>query len=115
MIMNPQRTIDLRSVSYSEFFWRNQFGETVRCKPRHPTRHGQSIPDEYAFPFLVDYPCETVLERCHRIGVIDEWTPVCIYQFRNNHSLTFTGSKAIDKHKQFNKHITQLIVLDAIR
>lgn len=103
--MNPQRTIDLCAVAYIEFFWRNQFGEERRTKPRYPTRHGARIPDEYAFPYLTDYPCETLLERCRRIGVVDEWTPVCIYQFRNNHSLRFEGKKAIDKKNTYNKHI----------
>lgn len=103
--MNPQRTIDLRAVAYSEFFWRNQFGETRRCKPRYPTRHGEKAGELFAYPYLMDFPGETVLERSARLGLLDEWTPVCIYQFRNNHSLRFEGKKALEKHKQYNAHI----------
>jgi len=96
----PQQTIDLRSVAYASFFWKNQFGERVRCKPRKPTVHCKPIP--------ADTICEngeTPIQRASRLGILDRWTPVCLYQFRNSHSMMFTNQKAKDKFATYNKHI----------
>ncbi len=99
--MNSQLTIDFSAISHSLFHYRNQFGEIVRIKPRQPTVHGgQKIPDGKCFG-----EDGLVSERVKRLGYVDEWTPVCILQFRNNHSLTFTGQKAVDMNKNYKAHI----------
>lgn len=103
--MTSQLTIDLKSVSYCKFFYRNQFGEVVRVLPKKPSVHGVVVRDGYAFPYDSAYPKETLLERGYRLGLIDSWVPVCIYQFRNNHSMRFEKQKAKDMRDAYNAHI----------
>jgi len=101
-----QLTIDLNSVSYIHFFYRNQEGQTRAKLPRKPSVHGVVFnPDEWAIPMLHEFPHETKLERARRMEILDSWKAVCIYQFRNNHSITFEGSLAIKKRDAYNKHI----------
>lgn len=102
---NSQLTIDLNSVSYCSFYYKNQFGNVRRTKPRHPTRLGLEVPDEYARPHDMAYPLETVLERLRRRDMLDKWEAICRYQFRNNHSMKFTGEEAIKKHQIYREHI----------
>lgn len=103
--LNTQLTIDLNSVSYISFYYLSQFGSVRRTKPKLPSARGVGFkPDEYA-PAHTKYPKETMLERATRLGCLDVWTPVCIYQFRNNHSIRFSGEAAIKRKNQYNEHI----------
>jgi len=101
---NTQTTIDLRAVAYSQLWYVNQFGETSRKLPRNPTVHGRAIPDELA-PAWQGFDGETMLERAKRLRLVDRWTAVGNYSFRNNHSMTFRGKKAKQKHKEYGAHI----------
>lgn len=101
-----QLTIDLNSVSHIHFFYRNQEGQTSAKLPRQPTVHGCRIAaDEYAIPMLHEFPHETMYERAKRLDLLDTWKAVCVYQFRNNHSITFEGRLALKKRDAYNKHI----------
>lgn len=104
--MNAQLTIDLNSVSYIKFFYRQQEGIERRTRLRWSV-HGENLKDkdEFAFPYLVEYPLETRIERARRMEILDVWTAVCVYQFRNNHSIEFTGQQAIKKRNAYNYHI----------
>jgi len=99
-----QLTIDYNAVSHAALYYENDKGNTRRTLPRCKTVNGQPIPDEKAL-WLPDYPDETMLERAIRRKLLDRWWPVCILQFRNNHSMTFSGDKAKQKWKQYNQHI----------
>jgi hypothetical protein len=39
--MQSTTTIDLRKVQFATFFWRNQYGQRSRIRPRKPTVNGQ--------------------------------------------------------------------------
>jgi len=41
------------------------------------------------------WPNETEWQRAERLGLLDVWTPVCSFQLTANHSVTYTGKKAI--------------------
>ena len=103
--MSSQLTLDFRAVSHARYFYVNRFGEVARCKPKVPTVHCKKIPDAYAFPYYQDYPCETVVERVRRLGLLDEFTPHCVLQLRNNHSLSFVGNKAKQMFHAYNSYI----------
>jgi hypothetical protein len=104
--MKTQLVIDLNSVSHAEFFYVQQDSITVRHKPKGYSVHGIAfLPDEYAWPFDHKYALETKLERAVRLEVLDIWQPVCVYQFRNNHSKTFKGETAKKRWRQYNEHI----------
>lgn len=102
--MKHQLTIDLNAISHAALYYENDKGNTARTKPRYPTVNGARVPEEKAL-WLPDYPDETMLERATRRKLVDRWEPVCILQFRNNHSMTFKGTKAKQKWKQYNTHI----------
>ena len=104
-----QLTIDLNSVSHAEFFYVQQDGlkiKTLSMIPQGCSAHGSIFNGaEYAWPYDIKYPSETKCERARRLGVLDVWQPVCVYQFRNNHSKTFKGTTAKKRWAQYNEHI----------
>ena len=102
--MSTQLVVDFKSISHAKLWYTNQFGETVRCKPRVPTVHGQPFPNT-KLACLPDQPPETWLERAIRLDVLDRWTTHCALQLRNNHSLRFVGNKAKEMYKAYSKHI----------
>jgi len=104
--MKTQLTIDLNAVSHMRFFYRQQEGIERRTKLLQSV-HGENLKDkdDFAFPYLMEYPGETRIERARRMGILDIWTAVCVYQFRNNHSIEFTGQQAIKKRNAYNYHI----------
>jgi hypothetical protein len=74
-------------------------------KPTGFTAHGLDIdPKELAAPHP-SYPHETMLERATRLDILDTWVPVCIAQLTANHSLQFTGDKALSFFKAWKAHI----------
>lgn len=101
-----QLTIDLNSVSHAQFFYVQQDGLKVKYKPKVFSVHGMVFnPDEYAWPYSGEYPMELKIERAVRLEILDVWIPVCVYQFRNNHSKTFKGEAAKKRWAQYNAHI----------
>lgn len=104
--MAHQLTIDLNSVSYVKYFYENRRGDTRRVKPRYPTVNGSAVAtDAIAFNNVAGEPVETMLQRATRLKLLDVWMPVCIYQFRNNHSMRFSGDKAKQMKQSYDKHI----------
>jgi len=100
--MRTQLTIDFRAISHARYFYRNQYGETVRCKPRVPTVHGGAT---FAQDELICNSTETRLQFAQRTNMLDRWVPVCVLQLRNNHALTFVGKQATKKWKGYNEYI----------
>ena len=102
--MNNQLTVDFKAVSHARFHWKNQYGMTLRCKPRRPTVHGKEVPNEIA-PYIQGYENETMLMRAVRRNLLDKWQAQCILYLRNNHSLMFVGDKAQQMFDAYNAHI----------
>lgn len=101
--MNAQLTIDLNSVSYVKYFYENKRGDVRRVLPRCPTVNGLPLlKDAIALP---DGKSADALTVATQRGMLDTWTPVCIYQFRNNHSMRFTGTRAKQMKQSYDKHI----------
>jgi hypothetical protein len=90
----------MAAVQHAVLYYENGKGSISRIKPRHPTVNGQRVKDEKAL-----FSTETMLELATRRGLLDVWKPVCMLQFKSNHSMTFKGSKAKQKWKQYNQHI----------
>lgn len=101
--MTAQLTIDLNSVSYARYFYQNNRGDVRRLLPRSPTVNGAPLPKEKVV--LPGGGTEDALTYATRRGILDVWTAVCIYQFRNNHSMRFIGDKAKQMKKAYDKHI----------
>ena len=91
------KIVDLKKVAYTHFYYTNlEDNIHVRNKPQQPTVAGQAFDtNAFAYPWLLEYPLETALERAFRLGILDIWIPCCVVQLSNGHSLRYTGKKAL--------------------
>ena len=101
--MNVQLTIDFNAVAYCQYFYENRRCDTRRILPRYPTVNGSPLPKEKIA--LPNNTTDTALAVATRRGLLDVWTAVCILQFRNSHSMRFTGDKAKQIKQTYDKHI----------
>lgn len=101
------RVVDIAKVAYTHFYYTN-IEDTLhlKTKPKYPTVAGSTFDTHaYAIPWLLEYPLETNLERAFRLGILDIWTPCCVVQLTNSHSLRYTGPKAIAIDKAFRAKV----------
>ena len=83
--------VSLDKVQYARLRYRNQYGETRDLLPKKPTLHAMEFdPDEM---HINGY--ETLIVWATRNRKLDIWTPEVKLQVQANHSLTYTGPKAI--------------------
>lgn len=101
------KIVDLAKVAYTHSYWTNlEDNLHVKSKPKVPTVGGSSFDTHaYAIPWLLEYPLETNLERAFRLGILDVWTPCCVVQLSNGHSLRYTGKKALSIDKAFRERV----------
>ena len=103
---NNHLVVDLNKVAYAVFFWRNQHSEANRLRPKHPTAHCSRIyEDDYAWPYSLEYPAETAIERARRLDVLDHWIPVVRLRLACADVIEFTGKKAKSVWKEWNYKI----------
>lgn len=94
---NNRTIVDLRKVQFADFFYKS--GPYKRAKlPKGPTVNGQEVVEELAL-----FSTETMLQLATRRGLLDKWIPVCRLQLSANHSLVYTGKKAVSIFKEFSR------------
>ena len=93
---------DMNKVQYARFFYRNQWGNTKVKKPKYSTYGVEFNPEELAFANTSNDKKMTLLEKAKQLGILDRWTPVIRLQFASNHSLTYTGARAISIRDTWN-------------
>lgn len=104
--LNDNRTVvALDKVGYAKFFYSSHRGSSTQTKPTVPTVNGQTFDTTQQ---RISTSIETMLDYAKRKNLLDMWEPVCILQMSNNHSLRYTGEKAISIwkawcSKQFKK------------
>lgn len=93
--MQSNKTIlAFSKVSYVNLLWKNQYDCSSQTKPEKPTLHGRILDPDAKL-----YKSETtVLESAKARGALDVWTPHCVFALSNNHSVTYTGKKALEMH-----------------
>lgn len=84
----------LPKAQWADLFWLSDHGGVRDLKPKHPTVNGDIVGDDLAAA-LPQFPNETMLARATRRGLLDTWTPHLIVQFAANHSLRYSGGKAL--------------------
>lgn len=100
------RTIlDLNKVQHASFWYVNQEGNIVGKCPPTGTVRGRLISIFEIAPYHPEYPGELMLQRAVRLGIIDNWQPVCSFQLTANHSIVYTGPKAVSMWKAWNEKI----------
>jgi len=101
MISNNRIVCDLNKVQWARFFYRNQYGNIVNVKPTKPTvRALEFDPDEMHINGI-----ETLISNAKRFNLLDHWTPEVKFQLTANHSLTYTGKKAVSLWKEWNRRM----------
>jgi hypothetical protein len=100
--------LDLSKVQHGSFWYVNQYGDTRFCEPKAWTVRGYIVSADEIALYHPDYPGESMLKRAHRLNIIDVWTPVCCFQLTANHSIVYTGKKAVNmwaawRERIFNK------------
>ena len=103
--MNTRTVIDIKKVQHASFIYRNQSGLIADTMPKSPSVNGEHIEPNLVAGYHMEYPGETMVERALRLGIIDRWTPVVVFTFAANHNVTYTGKKATDMWKAWNKYI----------
>lgn len=104
-IPNNHTVLDLSKCQHGTFYYVNQYGQQSRKLPESSSVRLQHVNRmDYAFPHP-DYPGETEWERAKRLELLDVWKPVVVFQLTANHSITYTGNKAIILWKAFNARI----------
>lgn len=102
---NNRIVVDLNKCQYAAFWYVNQYGISVFVKPALPTVRGAYCASYELAGYHPDYPSESMLQRAERLNLLDTWTPVCQFQLTANHSLTYTGDKAVNMWKAWREKI----------
>ena len=93
--MNQQCT-DLSKIGHADFHWQNNFGQTARTKPKHPTYMLRPITDD-----VIHGSSETLRQRSERLGLLDTWEPVVILHASCRQRYRYTGKRALSLWKTF--------------
>lgn len=111
---NNKVILDISKCTHAWSGWITTCGNyRRRLKPKQSTVHGQEF-DEEAPAMCVENqmnPREkyvTMFDLADENGMLDIWIPYATFQLSNNHSLTYTGDKALSmmaawKERIFNK------------
>jgi hypothetical protein len=94
--------VDLNKCQYARFYYRNQYGQTVNTLPTKPTVRAMEF-DPDAKNFMTEG--KTLIEVACEKSLLDRWTPEVVFQVQANHSLTYTGNKALALWKEWNRRI----------
>ena len=97
--------VDLNKVQYCEYYYENQHGQRRFTKPKFSV-HGQiRDPNEMAFGNTSTTKRRTLRELAKELGIVDVWTPRVRLQLTANHSLVYTGDKAVSMWNEWSKRI----------
>ena len=101
---NNRIVVDLNKILHAELYYETfNCGVTYRrhTKPKWATFNGQDVIESDRL-----YKTgESALSYLTRRGMLDKWYPVLILQASNNHSLRYTGIKAMSIWKEYNRRI----------
>jgi len=101
MKQNNRIVFNFSKVMYGKFRYRNQWDQLTPVKPVKPTVYGHTVSDLDFAPEVAGWPKETMLDRAKRRKLLDVWTPECVLQLSANHSLLYTGDKAVAIWKEW--------------
>lgn len=83
-----QTILDLAKCQHASYFYRNQYGHERRLKPTH-TYLNQTIHNP---------PLD-------RLSILDRWHSVVSFQLTANHTIEYTGKKAVAMFKAWKSRI----------
>lgn len=106
MKQNNKILVDLNKVSYAQLLYvADSFGvrHTRHKEPHEYTVNGMEFDTLAIRSPLVSN--ETMIQYARRRNFLDYWYPELTLQLSNNHSLVYTGDKALDLWKVWQSKI----------
>jgi len=95
---NNRTVVNLRAVQFADFYYKSGVYKR-HTKPKFPTVNNTEIlPGQKCFATGDD-----LLTVAKRRNLLDVWIPVCRLQLSANHSLLYTGKKAVSIYKEFSR------------
>ena len=100
MKTNNHCVVDLNKCQWAEFYYRNQWNDVLRLKPKEPTMQGAEVKDEMHFNGK-----QTMLEFATEKNLVDVWIPECKVTVTANKTLVYIGKKAESIWREWNRRI----------
>ena len=97
---NNNIIVDLSKVQFAYHYYRNQYGNTSRLKPKFSVRGQERNPKEKVFKMD-----KTLKQYADEIKLTDVWTEEVKFQLSANHQLIYTGAKAKQLWKAWGERI----------
>jgi hypothetical protein len=95
---------DIKKVQWAHFGYINQHDQIRGKKPEFSVHGVSRDPDEWAMT-KADEPAMTLKQMADAIKVTDIWTPRIKFVFASNHTLVYTGTKAVSLNAAWNKRV----------
>ena len=99
------KVVDLNKVQYAELLWVcHSFGRTYirHDRPKEHTVNGHEFDCDVQ---RLEHSTITMLQYAIMHNLTDIWHPELTLQLSSNHSLVFTGQKALDLKKAWDSKI----------
>jgi len=100
VIKNNRITVDLNKCQYARFGYRNQYDQFRNTKPKFSVHGNVRDPNEKVWS-----KSETLKQFADAAKITDVWHPEVTLQLTANHSLVYTGEKALSLWREWNKRI----------
>ena len=89
--------LSLEKVQWASFYYANQYGEFRQKLPSGPSVHSRVLGKNERAYIVTDVGLilGDALEVATQLKVLDVWVPQCKFQLSSNHTITYTGDKAL--------------------
>lgn len=95
--------IDLKKVSYTDFWWEDQEGNKSKRKPKLPTLHGREFdPQDRLHPRPGETTGPLLIDAARSRNALGIWQPKIKLQFNGTHALQFSGERALSLREAYN-------------
>lgn len=91
---------DLNKAQWATLYYKNQYGNVHKTKPKVETVHGSAIPDGLHITEKIP-----MIDYAKKYNLLDIWTPICRVIMTANKSLSYTGDKAKSIWREWNRRI----------
>lgn len=105
---------DLKKVQWAHFGYVNQYDQLSEKKPKFSVHGFPRDPDERALT-KVGEPTMTLKQMADVLKITDVWTPRIKLVFASNHTLVYTGQKAVNLNAAWNARVFKQAMEDSKR
>jgi len=105
--MNNGVVLDITKVQWASFYWKNQWGDNREKNPKTVTVHNSPV-GEHENALVYDGTKMVIVNAialANEYKIKDVWTPYCKFQLSSNHTITYSGEKALSLWKAWQTKI----------